>query len=90
MSVAGFYCWMTKPGAQLVQGREVVLNLPEQQRALAPRQVFQQFGRPGVGLPRAASHDAGHDGVVQEEVIGAGRQLDQVIGHSGFRSDARC
>jgi hypothetical protein len=27
---------------------------------------------------------------VQEEVIGARRQLDQVIGHFGFRTDARC
>ena len=89
MAVVGLHRRETEPGTQLIQGREVVLDVPERNRSLAPRQILQQFGRPDVRLARAVSHDAGNNGVVLEEIIGAGRELDQAVGHSGFLSEIR-
>jgi hypothetical protein len=88
MPVVGLHRRVPKPSTQLVERREIVLNLLERSRPPASRQVLQQLGRPGVRLALAVPDNAGDDVVVQKEVIGAGLQLDQVVGHSGFLSDA--
>src|SRR5688500_3422364 len=54
-SPVGLDLRVPKPGAQLVKGREVVLDLSERRRPPAPWQVLEQLGRPGVGLARTAS-----------------------------------
>ena len=76
-----------EPGAQLVQGREVVLDLSERRRPPAPWQGLEQLGRPSVGLSRAVPDYIGSDIVVQEEIIDAGRQLSQAVGHGVFFSE---
>ena len=79
MSVVGLYGRTPEPGTQFFQGREVVLDLPERRRPLAPRQILQQLGGPGVGLSRAVPDNAGQDVVMQEQVIDAGRMRDQAV-----------
>jgi hypothetical protein len=69
MAVVGLYRRMTEPGTELVQGGEVMLDLPERSRPPAPRQGLQQLGRPGVRLARAVPDNAGDDVVVQEQII---------------------
>jgi hypothetical protein len=70
MSIVGLHVRMAEPGAQLVQGREIVFKLPEGRGPPAPRQVLQQLGGPGVGLSRAIPDYTGNDVVMKEEVIG--------------------
>ncbi len=41
MSIVSFYFRTTEPGTQLVQGREVVLDVLEGRRSLAPWQVLE-------------------------------------------------
>lgn len=65
-----------------------MLNLSEGLRPPAPRQILQQLGDPGLGLARAIPDTDGNDGVMQEKVIGAGRQLDPTVGHGTLLSEA--
>jgi hypothetical protein len=71
MSVVGLHGWSAEPNTQFLQGRDVVLNLPEGKGSPGPRQILPQFGGPGIGLSRAVPHHAAYDRVMQEKIIGA-------------------
>jgi hypothetical protein len=90
MAVVGLHRRVTEPGTQLVQRREVVLDVPEGSGSLAPRQILQQLGRPGVRLSRAVPDNAGDDGVVQEQIVGAGRQLKQAVRYRACFPERSC
>ena len=79
---------MAEPGAQVLQRRKRVLDLDERRRSLALRPIFKQFGRPDrVGAAVSGSDNAAHDLAVEEEIIGARRELDEAIGHDGPLAD---
>ena len=74
--------WIAEPGAQVLQRRKRMLDLDERRRSLALRQILKQFGRPGrIGAAVSGSDNAAHDLAVEEEIIGARRELDEAIGH---------
>jgi hypothetical protein len=61
-----------------------VLDLLEWCRSLGPRQIFEQFGRPGgVGAAMPVSDHAAQHLPVQKEIIGTRRELNEAIGHAG-------
>ena len=80
--------WIAEPGAHVLKRGKRMLDLNERRRSLALRQIFKQFGHPGcIGAAVSGSDNAAHDLAVEEEIIGARRELDEAIGHDEALAD---
>ena len=90
MPIVGFHLRIAEPPAQRLQALEVVLNLEEGCRPFALRQVLKQLGVPRRALLGLDPNDAPDELIIQQEIIGARRELNQAVGHSDILSGASC
>jgi hypothetical protein len=65
-----------------------MLKRSEGRWSLPLRQILKQLSRPiSILITCASPDDTAHDLIIQEEVIGARRELDQAVGHEDLLSD---
>jgi hypothetical protein len=77
------------PDTEFLQAWELMLNFLEGRRSLTLRQILEQFRcRGGIFAARAGADDAPHELTIQEEIIGAGCELDQAVGHGELLPEA--
>lgn len=90
MGVVEFDRRIAKPGTKLLQVWKLVLSILEGRWSTALRQILEQFGVPSRSLLSLRPDDTGHDLSIQEEVIGARRELNEAIGHEQVLSAWSC
>jgi hypothetical protein len=87
MPVVGVDRWIAESNTEILQRGKDMFKLGEGCWSVSRRDILKQFRCPGVRLGGAVAHHTAYDLAVQEKVIGAGRQLNQVVRHSDLLSE---